>query len=169
MALSAEHRRLLVIDNGVGSAVFNFLLNGAIAWGLFRTATAVPLWGQQSVAGDTLITGFLLPFFTCLIVSRMVERRVTEGHVPRLAPAELPRAAWPRRSTLARSLFLGLAGVLLAAVPVVAALSLSGFSGFEGLWPFVGFKATFAALLAAVVTPLVGWWALVRASSPTAR
>lgn len=169
MALSAAHRRLLVVDNGVGSAVFNFLLNGGIAWLLFRTATSVPMWGQQSVAGDTLITGFLLPFFTCLIVSRMVERRVTQGHVARLTPAELPQAAWARRSTLARSVFLGVAGVLLAAVPVVAALSFLGFSGFDGLWPFVGFKATFAALLAAVVTPLVGWWALVRASSPMPR
>ena len=169
MALSPAHRRLLVLDNGVGSAVFNFLLNGLIAWLLFRTATEVPLWGASSVAGDTLATAFLLPFLTCLIVSRAVERRVTQGHVPRLAPADLPQAAWPRRSTLARSLFLGAAGVVLAAVPVVAVLSISGFSGFAGLWPFVGFKATFAALLAAVVTPLVGWWALVRASSPTAR
>jgi len=164
VALHAAHRRLLILDNGVGSAVFNFLLNGLIAWLLFRTATAVPLWGQQSVAGDTLITAFLLPFFTCLIVSRIVERRVTQGHVPRLAAAELPPGAWPHRSTLARSLFLGVAGVLLAAVPVVALLSFSGFSGFAGVWPFVGFKATFAALLAAIVTPLIGWWALVRAS-----
>ena len=169
MALSAEHRRLLVLDNGVASAAFNFLLNGVIAWLLFRTATAVPMWGESSVGVDTLITAFLLPFLTCLIVSRTVERRVTQGHVSRLAQAELPRGAWPQRSTLARSLFLGAAGVLLAAVPVVAALSLAGFAGFAGPWPFVGFKATFAALLAAVVTPLVGWWALVRASSPTTR
>ena len=169
MALSTAHRRLLILDNGVGSAVFNFVLNGVIAWLLFRTATSVPMWGESSVGVDTLITAFLLPFFTCLIVSRVVERRVTQGHVPPLAPAELPQAGWPRRSTLARSLFLGAAGVLLAAVPVVAALSFSGFSGFAGLWPFVGFKATFAALLAAVVTPLIGWWALVRASSPAAR
>jgi hypothetical protein len=165
MKLSAEHRRLLILDNGVGSAVFNFALNALIAWALFRTATAVPLWGQQSVAGDTLITGFMLPFFTCLIVSRIVERRVTQGHVPRLAPADLPRASWPRRSALARSLVLGAAGVVLAAAPVVAALSASGFSGFDGLWPFIGFKAAFAAVLAAIVTPVIGWWALVRASS----
>jgi hypothetical protein len=168
MGLSAAHRRLLILDNGVGAAVFNFVLNGLIAWLLFRTATEVPLWGASSVAGDTLGTGFLLPFLTCLIVSRVVERRVTQGYVARLDAADLPQASWPRRSTLARSLFLGAAGVVLAALPVVAMLSFSGFSGFAGVWPFVGFKATFAALLAAVVTPLIGWWALVRASSPTA-
>jgi hypothetical protein len=166
LALSAAHRRLLIAENGVGSAVFNFALNGAIAWGLFRTATHVPLWGEQSVAADTVATAFLLPFLTCLIVSRTVERRVTQGDVPMLAPAELPAASWPRRSILARSVFLGVAGVVLAAVPVVAALGASGFSGFAGLWPFVGFKAGFAAALAALVTPLVGWWALVRASTP---
>jgi len=163
MALSAAHRRLLLVDNGVGAAVFNFALNGAIAWLLFRSVTHVPLWGQSSIAGDTLVTAFLLPFLTCLIVSRLVARQVEAGHIPRLAPAELGPSSWSRRSPLQRGALLGAASVVLVALPVVAALSLSGSAGFA-LWPFIGFKAAFAALLAAIVTPLVAWWALLRAS-----
>ena len=162
MALSASHRRLLIVDNGVVSALFNFVLNGAIAWALFRSVAHVPLWGEASVAGDTLATAFLLPLLTCLIVTRLVARQVTQGHVERLALARPPLAAWSRLSPLARGTLLGIASMALAAVPLVAALHASGFTGFD-LWPFIGFKATFA-LLAAAVTPLIGWWALIRAS-----
>ena len=163
MQLTAAHRRLLVIDNGVVSAIFNFLLNGAIAWALFRTVAHVPLWGEQSVANDTLATAFLLPFLTCLIVSRLVARQVAKGHVPPLHGVDLPLIRGSRLSPLSRAMLLGVAGVVLAALPLVAVLHASGFSGFA-LWPFIGFKATFGALLAAAVTPLIGWWALLRAS-----
>jgi hypothetical protein len=163
MALSAAHRRLLLVDNGIGAAVFNFALNAAIAWLLFREVAQVPLWGQSSVAGDTLITAFLLPFLTCLIVSRLVARQVEQGRIPRLSGGERAASAWSARSPLQRGVLLGAASVALAAVPVVAALSLSGSAGFA-LWPFIGFKAAFAACLAAIVTPLVAWWALLRAS-----
>ena len=164
MALSAAHRRLLIVDHAVGAAVFNFALNGAIAWLLFRSLSLVPLWGESSVAGDTLITAFLLPFLTCLIVSRAVHRQVSSGRIPRLETAGLPFSSWSKLSPLARGALLGVASVALAAAPVVAALDWSGFAGF-GLWPFIAFKAAFAAGLAALITPLVGWWALIRASS----
>lgn len=164
--LSAAHRRLLIVDNGVISALFNFALNGAIAWLLFRSLAHVPLWGEQSVAGDTLITAFLLPFLTGLIVTRLVARQVASGHLPPLRGADLPFSAGSRLSTFVRSALLGLAGVALAAA-LVAALHASDFGGFD-LWPFIGFKAAFAALLAAAVTPLIGWWALIRASAVTA-
>lgn len=164
MALSAAHRRLLVLDLGVGASVFNFALNGAIAWVLFRSLSSVPLWGDRSVAGDTLITAFLLPLLTCLIVSRTVHRQVSSGAVPRLEGGGRPLASWSKLSPLSRGALLGVASVALVAVPVVAALGASGFAGF-GLWPFIGFKAAFAAVLAALVTPVVGWWALIRASA----
>jgi hypothetical protein len=54
--MSPEHRRFLVLEQGIGSALFNFVLNGAIAWLLFRSFERVPLWGQQSIAGDTIGT-----------------------------------------------------------------------------------------------------------------
>jgi multisubunit Na+/H+ antiporter MnhG subunit len=55
------------------------------------------------------------------------------------------------------------AGVLFAAIPVVWALDLGQAQPFP-VSSFIAFKAVWAALLALVVTPLVGWWALANAS-----
>jgi hypothetical protein len=66
-SLTPAQRRFVLLDDGVGAFVVNLLLNGAIAWLLFRKATHVPMWGQSSIADDTIVTAFLLPAITCLI------------------------------------------------------------------------------------------------------
>ena len=79
MGLSQRHRRFLLIEQGAIPGVFNVALNGLIAWGLFRSSVAVPLWGESSVGVDLLATGFLLPFLTCVIVSPFVSKQVRSG------------------------------------------------------------------------------------------
>src|SRR6266566_2703456 len=128
--VSRAHRRYVFLEQGVGAAGFNFLLNAAIAWLMFRGAEAVPLWGQQSIAGDTIGTSIILPFLTCLIATR-----------------------------LARGLALGGAGLLVFAPPVLLAHVALGVTQ-HGLARFVVFKASFAAAEALVVTPLVALWAI---------
>ena len=54
--------------------------------------------------------------------------------------------------------------MVLAAAPVVVWLAVAGPTQMD-LWRFVWFKAAFAAALGVLVTPLLGWWALARASS----
>ncbi len=161
-----HHRRFLIVEQGLGSAVLNFLLNAAIAWVMFRSLETVPLWGQQSIAGDTIGTAFLLPFFTCLIVTRVVQKQMRAG---RLAPLDWRRAAHPTlgrlpRGTLARAVVLGLATLVVAAPP---SLGLLGWVGLDHMsfWGFVAFKAGFAALLAALLTPLIALCALGDAAS----
>ena|SRR5215468_1898316 len=163
MELSDRHRRFLLIEQGAIPTVFNLLLNGFIAWALFRSSTAVPLWGDSSVGVDLLATAFLLPFLTCVIVSSLVTRHVRSGKVPPLALDQLPHSQWFQRSSSMRGLFLGGAGVLFGAAPIVWALSLGQAQPFP-VPSFVLFKAVWAALLALMVTPLVGWWALASAS-----
>lgn len=167
MTLSAAHRRFLVIDQGVAPALFNLALNAGIAWLLFRTAQVVPLWGQSSIAGDTLGTAFILPFMTALIVSRMVSGQVSRGRVPPLPrrPASGLFARLAASPPWRRGALLGLAGVLVGALPVVGYFAWAGPQQL-GLHAFLWFKASFAAVLAAVVTPPIGWAALV-AASPT--
>jgi hypothetical protein len=170
MTLSPAHRRFLLVDQGVAPAVFNLLLNAGIAWLLFRSVAVVPLWGQSSIAGDTLGTAFILPFATALIVSRMVRGQVVQGRIPPLAepPADGFMARFAARAPWRRGAVLGVAGVLGAALPVVAFFSLAGPSEMA-LHSFLWFKAGFAALLAAAVTPLIGWAALVSASASPER
>jgi hypothetical protein len=67
---------VLLIDHCLGAGIFNFLLNAAIAWVLFRQMETVPLWGQQSIVGDTIGTAFMLPLLTTLIASADRARHV---------------------------------------------------------------------------------------------
>ncbi len=97
--MSRAQRRYLLFEQGVGAAVFNFLLNAAIAWLIFRGADVVPLWGQQSIAGDTIGTSVILPFLTCLIVFKAsfaaAEALVVTPLVALWAIAEGPAAPAP--------------------------------------------------------------------------
>ncbi len=163
MALSGRHQRFLIIEQGVVPTLFNFALNGAIAWALFRSAKAVPLWGESSLGVDLLATAFLLPFLTCLIVSAIVSRHVRDGKVPPLSREQLPNTRWFERTPWQRGLALGAAGVVFGALPLVWALSLAQAQPLP-VPAFVTFKASWAALLALLVTPVIGWWALANAS-----
>jgi len=160
-------RRYLLIEQGVGAAVFNFVLNAAIAWGMFRSAAVVPLWGQQSIMGDTIGTCFLLPLLTSLIATRLVRGHVRAGKVAPLgwSRASHPLLGWLPRSTARRGVALGLACVVVLAPLAFLALSLLGVVSLP-FWRFVAFKGGFAALAAALVTPLVALWAIAEAPAP---
>jgi len=159
--VSQAQRRYLLLEQGLGAAGFNFLLNAAIAWLMFRGADVVPLWGQQSIAGDTIGTSVILPFLTCLIATRLVRGHVRSGKVAPLGWSRdtQPWLGWLPRGTLARGLALGCAGLLVFAPPVLLAHVALGVTQL-GLGGFVVFKASFAAAEALVVTPLVALWAI---------
>jgi hypothetical protein len=159
--MSPHVQRYLLIEQGIGAAVFNLLLNAAIAWAVFRGATTVPLWGDQSIGGDTIVTAFLLPFFTTLIASRIVRGHVRSGHVPSLAWGGSPLGHLPR-GLVGRGIVLGFVCILVVGMPTAFGLGALGVSSmtFGG---FIAFKALFAAALGAVVTPLVARAALADA------
>ena len=160
---SDRHRRFFIIEQGAVPTIFNFLLNGVIAWALFRSVANVPLWGEASVGVDLLVTAFVLPFLTCVIVSKIVAGHVRDGKVPPLPSNQLPHSRWFQTSPAKRGVFLGAAGVLFSAVPIVWALSLGQAQPIP-MTSFVAFKAVWAAMLALLVTPVVAWWALANAS-----
>jgi len=64
-----------------------------------------------------------------------------------------------------RIVALGLACIALLAPLAFIALGLLGVAGLP-FWRFVLFKAAFAALAAALVTPLVALWAIAEAPVP---
>jgi hypothetical protein len=160
--MSPVLQRYLVLEQGVGAAIFNLLVNAAIAWATFRGLATVPLWGQQSVGGDTIGTAFVLPFLTTLIASRIVRAHVRSGRIPALAWGASP---WRRLPTglVGRGLVLGVACIVAVGLPTAIALGAVGVDSmtFGG---FIAFKATFAAALAALVTPLVARAALADAA-----
>jgi hypothetical protein len=159
--MSPKHLRFLLLEQGVGAAVINFVLNGAIAFLLFRGLERVPLWGQQSIVGDTIGTCFFLPFFTALIVTPLVRKRMRAGSVAALAwkRETHPPLGWLPRSTGKRGLALGAACALIIGPLSIWLLSRLGVADLA-FWPFVGFKASFAAALALLVTPIIALWAI---------
>ena len=128
MTLTAPHRRFLLVDQGLVPFALNFVLNGAIAYALFRSAKSVPFLGQSSIVGDTLVTSFLLPFATCLIVTGLIHKQVTQGKV--LALALPPRgnlgAFFAARGKAPRGALLGIAAIALLAVPTLLVCSAAG-------------------------------------------
>jgi len=162
--MSPAVRRYLLVEQGVGAAVFNFVLNAAIAWAMFRSVAVVPLWGQQSIMGDTIGTCFLLPVITCFIATRLVRGQVRAGKVAALGwtRASHPVLGWLPQTTGRRGVALGLVSIALLAPLALAALVLLGVAAMP-FWHFVVFKAAFAAFAAALVTPLVALWAIAEA------
>lgn len=161
--LSREHRRFLVVDQLIAAAVVNFLINYAVAWCVFRRIPSVGLHASPGIAGDTIVTAFLLPLITAFATAFIVRLRVGRGQLPPLVlpPARAP--AWWRRAVWRRGTILGLAAVLVFALPTVGLLALLGIDQLP-LARFLWFKAGFAAGVGLVVTPPLGWWALIDAS-----
>lgn len=166
MALTTSHRRFLLVDQSLVPFGLNFVLNGGIAYALFRSAESVPLFGQSSIVGDTLITSFLLPFLTCLIVTGLIAKQVTAGKVPGLANAPQGRlgAFFATRGKASRGALLGAASVVLLALPVLLVLSASGVEALPRD-AFLWFKAGYAGGIAAIVQPAIAWLALAPRAS----
>lgn len=164
--LAPPHRTYALRDQGIGAAVFNLLINGVIAYLMFRSLAAVPLWGAQGIAGDTIGTGFFLPFMTCLIVTPLTWRQVRRGALP--APSwtrvDHPMLARLPSRPAARGALLGLLGAVIAAPPAVLGLVVMGVDELD-LWSFVAFKAIFSAILAAMVSPVIALAAIGDTSS----
>ncbi|MBI3785038.1 MAG: hypothetical protein HY270_16735 [Deltaproteobacteria bacterium] len=159
--MSPAHKRFLLLEEGVGSVVVNLVINAAIAFLMFRGAPTVPLWGQQSVVSDTIGTTFFLPLFTTLIVTSLARRQVSAGRVAPFAGMPLG-LQWMPIHTLWRGVVLGLITAFVIAPPTVAILAT--LSNDHSFWGFVAFKAIFAAVLGAFVTPLIALWAIAGAS-----
>ncbi len=159
--MSEEHRRYLIVEQGVGAFIVNLVLNGLIAFALFRHLATVPLWGDESIAGDTFATSFLLPLITSLIVTGLARREVTRGRFP---TPDWRRASHPVLGRLPsgrflRGLVLGLVCLVVCAPPTLTLLGAVGLDSMR-FWPFIAFKAVYAGLLGALVTPLIALCAL---------
>lgn len=164
MELSNRHRQFLIVSQCGIQTVVNFLINGLIAWLIHRSSTTVAIWDASGgILLDLLLTGLALPFFICVIVSPAIAGQVRSGKVPPLLPEQFPQWHWFRRSSSIRGLVVGIAGVIFGAGPVVWALILGQSQPFPML-SYVLYKAVWAAMLASVITPIIGWWALANAS-----
>jgi len=169
--MSSAHVRYLFVEQLIGSAVVNLFLNALIAWAVFGRLGVVPLWGEQSIAGDVLGTAFLLPFLTCLIVTPMARRQVAYRGIGGLGWSRTSHP-WLRvlpARTVWRGMVVGVACALTVAPFLLGTLDVVGVQSMS-VRVFVLFKALMAALLAAGVTPIIALWAIAEVEpGPTPR
>jgi len=156
--MSRAHGRYLLLEQGIGAGVVNFVINWVIAWAMFRGMASVPLRGDLSIANDTIGTTFFLPFLTTLFASQVVRGHVRRGRVPAWPWGDGAGRRVPRWLVVRGALF-GIVCVALVGVPTAYALGAAGVTAmdFRG---FLTFKALFAAVLAALVTPFIARAAL---------
>ena len=167
MHLSDRHRSFLIIEQSFFAGLINVVTNGVIAWLLMRSLTEIPLWGETSMGVDLLATGFILPFFTCMVVSKLTRGQVQNGKLPALEASQIRPVGFHRRSSLFRAVLIGVIGVIFASGPLVVLLHLAQAAPVP-LMSFIAFKAIWAGLFAMLVSPIIAWWALSAASSDLA-
>lgn len=151
----------------IGTAVVNLVINVALAWVTVRGEASVPVWslpvvGDPSTAVDTVGTLFFLPLFTSLFCTAAVRRELRSGTLEPLA--------WPHVGTLDRLtggrlrrglVLVGLCTALLA--PLVIGILLGVHFDDVSRSEFIIFKAAFAVMLGAAVTPLIAVRAMAEA------
>jgi hypothetical protein len=164
--MSSRDRRYLIVTCCIGSAVVNAVINGGLGWGLTHGLPMLPLWRIPGVVADLAGTAFGVTFGTCLGMALQIRRDIRRGKVGPLEASTLS-ALSPRVAALVarfpvgvfkRSVSLGVVSVVFA-LPVVVALVVLGIGSLDRV-PFVALKSSFAALQAAMVTPLIALAAL---------
>jgi hypothetical protein len=150
-----------LLVGGVLAVVVNVAINAAVGHALYAHLADIPLTGDPSIAGDTIIGAFLIAFFTVVVVAPAARREIRSGRVRGGGTLTLP--GWFARRPLLAAVVGGLVSAILiggGAVAIVAAIgaapmSSDGFLAFKiafaGAWG--GLAAVLVATLAAAGEP----------------
>ena len=160
MHLTDRQLRYLLLTHLLPAVLINFLINFGLGWLFFHVHEHVHLWETlsfkvlpSSISIDLVPTTFFLIFFTSLIASHQVQQHLSQGRVEPLACSDfLCRISHP--STPMTSLCLAVS-LTLALVPATVLVFHWNSINMLPLWPFIWFKAIYAAVLSALFTPLV--------------
>src|SRR5687768_7398923 len=121
-------RQLLV--GGLLAVVVNVAINAAVGHPLYAHLAAVPLSGDPSIAGDTIIGAFLIAFFTVLVVAPATRREIRSGRVRGGGKLALP--GWFARRPFVAAVAAGFVSAIVVgggAVALVAAMGVAPMSG----------------------------------------
>jgi hypothetical protein len=156
--LPAAHRRWIVVNALVVTALINTALNATIAWLSVRGQEQVPLWsiGETSTVTDTLGTLFVLPVITCVLCTSAVWRELRTGRLHRvqgLSQRQPILAALPAARIL-RGVAFGALCLMMLAAPATVLLVATGLGDLSQS-EFIVYKVLFAVALGALVTPVI--------------
>ena len=160
--LSKRHWKFLIIENAIGPMSTNIFINGGITWLVFTSEanTPIDLFGVQM---DLLSTAFLLPFITVFLAYAVTKKSIQKKKLPTLPKNYISKFDALPQGIFARAIILGLFGITFMAVPVTLILSWTGTNQIDPM-AYVYFKGIWAGLTAVLISPIAGWWALVKHS-----
>jgi hypothetical protein len=161
-----DTRRLFALR--VLPGAINGSINGVLAWMVHGSATSIGLWTEGAYAKDLVVTGFLLPSISWLIVRPVLRRQAGAGDSLDIAALPSP---WLRNrmptSLWGGAMAIGAVGTLLGAMAVLVMQALGGPS-FSGT-AYIAFKSAYSALLAGMLQPTLVFAALQPLVRPAAR
>ena len=153
MMLLSEQRSLVRRSFVLSPIIINFLVNGLIAWIIYGRTPTIPI---ATLIVDTLLTCFLIPFLTCLVVVSVVWQLVRQGDLSAVSWSRddfwwlrwLPDRKW------VRALATGLAIAVLGTLIITGLLLLLGIESTVGSI-FVWFKAAYTVVLTVLISPFL--------------
>lgn len=164
-SLPAPHRRWIVLNALLATALINLVVNGLIAFLFTRGQADVPFWArplsETSTLADTLGTIFVLRVVTGLLATMAVWSELRSGALEPVALVE-PFGRWFARlppAGLRRGLAFGAITFVIVAPPVALVLVLID-PGTLSCPHFIAFKVAFAIALGAIVTPIIALCAM---------
>lgn len=156
-------KRYILLKQLLLPAFINLTLNGLICWLVLKNTSVITFWGKSSIGIDLLITAFLIPFITSLINSYVIAEQVVNGKLEPMNMRSNQVTGWLLRPTYLKSTFLGLICIAFAGLPTIIVLQMI-WNDPISLWNYVLFKSLWAAVLAAIVSPLIAIWAIQKGS-----
>lgn len=140
------------------AAILNVAINLAVGRAVYRPGRAVPLAGDPSIAGDTLVNAFIIGFCTLLAVMPAARREARAGRV-RGRARKARWLSWPKRRPIVCAIAFGLLSSLVLGGALVGALAAARVSSLPRDH-FIALKAAFAGV-AGVVTAIACAWLAV--------
>lgn len=155
--IPAEHRRWVLLNAILVTAVINLVLNAGLAWFSLHGADRIPVWDtplpwKASAALDTMTTFFFLPLFTCIFCSTSVWLDLRRGRLQPLTGVALVDRLPAGR--IRRGLLLG--AICAAILSPLAALAfvVAGVDHMSAT-AFVLYKGVLCVIFGAIVTPFI--------------
>lgn len=140
----------------------NVFINGLIAWLIFAGENKKSV-DISAIQFDLVLTGFLLPFITVILAFGIVGKQVRKGKLPKLAQGYTSKFDILPSAIFARATVMGIFGILFMVVPVILIIKIGGGQSID-VMDFVYFKGAWAGITALLISPIAGWWALVKYS-----
>ena len=163
MGLSNEHKKFLLIQQGLFPIIINIGLNGIISWFVFKKYEKVTFWGESGIIVDILTIGFLLPFITCVFGSLGIYKKTLSCKLSPLNQVSSRGGRLYQFHLTIVGLILGLISLVLATTPFLIIIKYFDLVPMDTI-DFVRLKAAWSGMLAGIFTPLIAYLAMKKIS-----